>query len=268
MKLGVGSYAFAWSIGVDGFLPDQPMTVFDFLNKAKELGAKSVQLADNFPLLSFDQQILIDIKHQATDLGLDIEIGMRGMQPEQLGRYLRIAHFFESPFLRAVIDGPNFAPSVEEVVSIIQDTLDGMRDLDVILAIENHDRLSARSFHQIIEQTDPSWVGICLDSVNSLGCGEGFGEVSRILIPHTVNVHIKDYRIERVSHNMGFNVVGTPAGQGMLPIVSLLRDLENTGRCQSATLELWPAPEDTIAATVRKEHLWAEQSMRYLHTIV
>lgn len=264
MKLGIGSYAFAWSIGVSGQEPEHPMSVFAFMDKAKELGAACVQLADNFPLERYDQRMLSDIKNHAQDLALDVEIGMRGLQPEQLSQFLRMAHFFESPFLRAVIDGPGFEPSVEEITSIILHELNGMRDLNVMLAIENHDRLSAHTFKQVILGTDPEWVGICLDSVNSLGCGEGFAEVSEVLVPFTINLHIKDYYIHRVSHNMGFEVTGTPAGQGMLPIFPLIKELESLGRCESAVLELWPAPEESIMATIEKEHAWAEQSMRYL----
>lgn len=264
MKLGIGSFAFAWSIGVPGREPAHPMSVFAFMDKAKELGAACVQLADNLFLDRYNQKNLSDIRNHAQDLELDVEIGMRGLRPEQLRKFLRMAHFFESPFLRAVIDGPGFEPSVEEISNIILEEVDVMRDLNVMLAIENHDRLSANTFMRIIERTDPEWVGICLDSVNSLGSGEGFAEVSNVLVPFTINLHIKDYRIRRVSHNMGFEVTGTPAGQGMLPIFPLIKELESLGRCGSAVLESWPAPEQSIQATIEKEHAWAEQSMRYL----
>ena len=41
MQLGIGSYAYAWSIGVPGHPPAQPMTAFDLLDEAARLGVRS-----------------------------------------------------------------------------------------------------------------------------------------------------------------------------------------------------------------------------------
>ena len=101
------------------------------------------------------------------------------------------------------------------------------------LAIENHDRFKASEFEEIIQAVGQEWVGICLDSVNSMGAGEGFETVSEILIPYTINLHIKDFTIFRVSHKMGFVIEGRPAGKGMLNITELVSALSETGRCQS-----------------------------------
>ena len=43
-------------------------------------------------------------------------------------------------------------------------------------------------------------------SVNSIGAGEGFEMVSEILIPYTINLHIKDFAIFRAVHKMGFTI--------------------------------------------------------------
>ncbi len=41
MKLGIGSYAFAWAIGVPGYSPRKPMSAMDLLNITDELGGGS-----------------------------------------------------------------------------------------------------------------------------------------------------------------------------------------------------------------------------------
>ena len=51
-----------------------------------------------------------------------------------------------------------------------------------------------------------------------MGAGEGFETVSEILLPYTINLHLKDFTIRRVSHKMGMIIEGTPAGKGMLNI--------------------------------------------------
>ena len=50
MRLGIGSYAFAWSIGVPGRAPPRPMTAFDLVAMAVDLGVGVVQICDNLPL--------------------------------------------------------------------------------------------------------------------------------------------------------------------------------------------------------------------------
>ena len=88
------------------------------------------------------------------------------------------------------------------------------------------------------------------------------------LAPFTVNLHIKDFAIGRMRHQMGFTIKGRPAGAGMLDISWLLAQVCRLGKDPSAILELWTPPERHFTDTLRKEVLWAEQSIRYLRGIV
>ena len=117
---------------------------------------------------------------------------------------------------------------------------------------------------EALPRTDEDQVGICLDSVNSMGAGEAVREVSEILAPYALNIHLKDFTVRRVSHMMGFVVEGTPAGQGMLDIPWLLEQVRGHDRCQSAILELWTPPESTPERTLETEARWAEESLHYL----
>ncbi len=263
MPIGISTYAFAWSIGVPGYPPVRPMNIHSFLQKAKELRCSRVQIADNLPLDTFKEEDLADLHTEAQHLDLQIEVGMRGMTFERLRRYGEIARELSSPFLRIVIDGPSFQPTVQEVTSHIKQFLTDQSN-SIPLAIENHDRFSALDLLQIIRDTDPAWVGICLDSVNSLGRGEGFSEVTNKLLPHTLNIHIKDYKITRKSHQMGFDVEGAIAGQGMLPIPWLLAQVTQNEKCVSAILEQWPPLQSNLKKTIKLEEEWAQKSMQYL----
>jgi L-ribulose-5-phosphate 3-epimerase UlaE len=91
--------------------------------------------------------------------------------------------------------------------------------------------------------------------------------VATLLAPFTVNLHLKDFVIERQSHWMGFSVSGRPAGEGMLDIPSLLRRIAIHGRCATAVLELWTPPESRIEDTLAREARWAEQSLDYLRPL-
>jgi hypothetical protein len=101
-----------------------------------------------------------------------------------------------------------------------------------------------------------------------MGAGEGFETVADVLIPYTINLHIKDFTIYRVPHKMGFIVEGRPAGKGMLNIPELLGRTSETGLCRSAILELWTPPETDIERTILKEENWADESISYLRSVI
>jgi sugar phosphate isomerase/epimerase len=166
-----------------------------------------------------------------------------------------------------VIDSTRFEPDIHTIISIIKDLLPELKSRKIRLALENHDRIKARDFEKIIQSVGSSMVGICLDSVNSMGAGEGFESVCDTLIPYTINLHIKDFKIYRMSHKMGFTIEGRPAGQGMLNIPDLVERIEDTGLCHSAFLELWTPPEQSIEQTIAKEAEWADESIRYLKSL-
>ncbi len=266
MKAGISSYAFTWAIGVPGKEPEYPMTVYQLLEQAVKLGADVVQIADNLPLEQFSQTELLKIKNMAEDLHLEIEVGARKMTLENLEKYLELAVFFHSPILRFVIDGKDYAPGLEEIHSVIKKAVPMLEVNDVILAIENHDRFSAAEFAEMVYRSESRYIGICLDSVNSMGAGEGLETVTDKLAPLTVNLHVKEFSVKRLYHQMGFNIVGCPLGEGMLPVRALVQKVSS--RCHSAILEQWTPPEKTIEETIEKEALWAWQSMKHLKEII
>jgi len=264
MRLGLSSYTYTWAVGVPGHAPPRPFSALDLVDRAAAAGLACVQIADNLPL---DRLTLVEantLRTHAAARGVAIEVGSRGLTPERLAVQVELAVFYGSPILRFVIDGPGYEPTPDEVVQVIRQGLPQLRAAGVRLALENHDRLEARTFREIVRATDEQQVGICLDSVNSMGAGEGLAEVVATLAPLTINLHLKDFTIERVSHKMGFVVEGTPAGKGRLRVPWLLGEVSRHGRCESAILELWTPPSDSIEATVEREALWAEESLRFL----
>ena len=260
--LGLGTYALAWSIGVPGHAPAAPLDAFAFLGLAHEWGLKRVQIADNLPLHQLplaDQERLLAL---AYDLDIAVEVGTRGIQPHHLRGYLALARAFRSPILRVVVDTAEHQPDVPEILDILRPLLPEFTAANVVLAIENHDRFKAQTLADLITALDSPYVGICLDTVNSFGSLEGPQVVLDTLGRFVVNLHVKDFRIRRVEHHMGFVLEGTPAGAGMLDLPWLLRQLPQ--RPFSAILELWPAPEATLEATIAKERDWAVQSVHTL----
>jgi len=264
MNIGLGTYALAWSIGVPGHQPEKRMDIFDFLKFASSLGFELVQIADNLPLAHLSESKLREIKTQALHYGISLEIGTRGLTVENVRKHIWIAGILGAHLLRIVIDQKDYEPKLPEIHGILRQLVPVVEQSNIRLAIENHDRFKAMEFREIVDQAYSPLVGICLDSVNSIGADEGFGTVFEILGPVTINFHLKDYVIKRKSHMMGFDVIGTPAGQGMLPLRHVVNMLESIGRCYSMILELWTPPEAELESTIKKEQEWVKESARYL----
>jgi len=267
LETGIGSYTFTWAVGVAGQAVAVPMTAFDLIEKASELNATVVQFADNMPLDRFPQEKLHDLLQFAESKSIRLEVGSKGLTPERIERYISIAQALHSNILRFVIDDNDFQPSPEQVVNIIRPYIPSLEAANIRLALENHDRLKTIEFVHIIQACDSPYVGICLDTVNSLGIPEGTGEVIRELLPYTFNLHVKDFIIERLEHKMGFRVEGVPAGKGKLDIPFLMRELSALGKCKTAILELWTPFGASLEETIVRENNWAIESMLYLNQL-
>ena len=262
MILGLSSYTYGWAIGVPGHEPASPMNEQDLLDRAHRYGVKLLQVCDNLPLLHLPPERLACFAERAVREGVRVELGSRRLNVEHVAETTALALRVGAKLIRFVIDGPDFHPGAEQVVEALREVLplpDGLT-----LGIENHDRFPARTLRSILEDVGSNQIGICLDTANSLGAGEGLATVVAELAPLTVNLHIKDFHIARLPHLMGFTVEGRPAGKGMLDVRWLLDQIAPFNRCESAVLELWTPPEQDLERTVAKEEAWAAQSLAFL----
>jgi sugar phosphate isomerase/epimerase len=264
MILGISSYTFGWSIGVPGFPGQTTFDERDLLSKVLDYDLRCLQIGDNLPVHTFTELRKESLKLNLQRYDVRLELGAAGLTDEHLRLYIELASYFNSPLLRFVIDRDEYKPSGENVISILRNALPVLKNADVTLGIENHDRFRVKELATIMDAVGSSSVGICLDCANSLGAGEGIEWVVQVLAPYTVNFHIKDFSIKRLSHKMGFIVTGARVGNGMLDIHSMIDKLNEYKRCQSAILEQWVPLCNTLDDTATEERLWADQGINYL----
>lgn len=264
MQLGLGSYAYAWSIGVPGHPPAVPMGVLGLLDEAERLGVGLIQLCDNLPLTRLSSTELDRFEARARAANIGIELGTLGLDAGHLRVHLGLARRFGCSFLRLVVDSPGDEPDPGEVVARLRAVLPEFEAAGVRLAIENHDRFSSTTLASIVRELGPSRVGICLDTVNSFGALEGPNTVVQNLAEFTLCLHVKDFTIRRMSHRMGFVLEGCPAGRGRLDVPWLLNQLASSPHPYNLILESWVPPGDTLTETIARERTWAEESVRYL----
>jgi sugar phosphate isomerase/epimerase len=109
---------------------------------------------------------------------------------------------------------------------------------------------------------------VCLDTVNSFAALEPPDVVVKTLGPYTLNLHVKDFDVARVQSQLGFSILGRPAGKGRLDIPGTVVLLREMGRNPNAILELWTPFEESVEETVKKEDEWAADRLKYLQTMI
>ncbi len=268
MKLGIGTYTYMWSIGFPGAQPAAPLDALGLLRKAHELGVRVVQFGPNLSLSEVSEKQLLAIVAYARDAEIELEIGTRGLNTQHLRAQLELAARLDCKLVRTVPehdDGsvPSHAGMVECLGKIIPD-LERQR---IRLALENGN-LPAQDLAATLDAFESPWLGVTLDTANSLAIPEGTRQVVKALARHTMCFHVKDFTVERVWHRMGFVVEGRPAGQGQMDLPWILRELKCARVDANAILELWPPQQADLQATTALEQEWAEESIRYLRQYI
>jgi 3-oxoisoapionate decarboxylase len=267
MQLGLSSYTYPWSVGLPGFNSATKWGLGDLIKRVQQHQMALLQVGDNLPFEQTPENERRALKELVQAGDLRFELGTRGIKPDHLQNYIRLAAEYGAKILRVIIDSADHAPSVQETIDTIGESLSHLRDHGVQLAIENHDRFGVDTLVHLVKALGFPQVGICLDTVNSFGTGENLHTVVETLAPYTINLHIKDYTILRVWHKMGFVVLGAPAGQGQLNLPWVLEKIVPYGHCQTAILEHWPIPQEQAIDTLELEWEWEKQSLSYLKTI-
>jgi 3-oxoisoapionate decarboxylase len=245
MRLGIGSYTWPWAVEA-GLLDASGIVA-----RAISAGLDTVQLCDNLPHANNLPNLAT-----ASSVNITIELGARGLA--SVPDFLMRAKQLQSPLLRLVIDTKTHHPAAEEIIRTISGFLPQLESQNVILALENHDRLAARTLKHIVNTINSPHVGICLDTANSIGAGEGLETVLEHLAPITSCLHLKDIQIRRVAHLMGFEVFGCEPGTGIVDFASTYATVAAASpRCQSVILEQWPLD-------ISVEDQWAQVGIHFL----
>ena len=265
MKLGIASWTVPWAIGLPGYpSPPAPLTPVGLLDRAKSLGAGIVQIADNMPLHLMSREELDNLREAAAERGLTLEAGTRGVHPDHLRLYLGVCRRLGARILRTLSHTAESKPGIEQVAQWMRAVLPEFESAGVAIALENNEAHAAREYAWLVEEMHSPSLGICMDTANSLGRPEVLETVVKHLAPHAIVLHVKDYDIRRIDTRMGFDVIGSAAGDGKVDFQLVFGALRQHGRDPSVILEHWPPFDGTIENTLRLEEEWVNRSMAFL----
>lgn len=268
MRLGLGSYAFRWNIGIGDQRPEWPMTAFDLLDEAHERGLAVVQYADNMPLDRLSGADLDRLTGLAADRGIALELGTQSFDADQVASYLAIGRRIGARILRVALDEADARMPVADLARQLRPLLDEARRAGIRIAIENHFNYPSRRMVALMDAVDDPQLGVCLDVANSICAGEWTEETVTLLAPRTINLHLKDYVITPDPHGVGFRILGVPLGQGRAPLDWVLAQLAHCPPETSCILEHWLPLDGSLARARAQERPWLDQTLAHARRIV
>jgi sugar phosphate isomerase/epimerase len=277
MKLGLNTYTYMWSIGFQGVtpafpgraaLPRHPLSLIGLLQKARELGISLVQTGPNLPLEQLPETEIESFIKSASAWNITFELGTRGLDYDHLVGQVALAKRMNAALIRTLpeING-QYVADARMIPPVVRKILPLLEKEGIKLAIENG-KIPAADLRAALDELDSPHVGIVLDMVNSMAVPEGWKEVTRILAPHTMCVHYKDFTIWRLWHMMGFICEGTPAGQGMVETEWLFETLKASPYNFNVIVELWTPEQPELEQTITLEQQWAVESVAYLRKYI
>jgi sugar phosphate isomerase/epimerase len=265
MRIGIGSWTYGWSVGVKGYPPpEKPLTALDLLARARDFGIGLVQVADNLPLDRLPESELAELKQRAAEWNIELEIGTTGVVPEHLLRFLKLAQYLGARLVRSLLSDTHSRPDLRQATAWLREVLPAFEDANVCLALENYERYTSRELAGLVQEIDSPCLGVCLDTVNSLGAMETPAVVVGLLAPFVRSLHVKDFKIQRVESRMGYSVTGCPVGDGMLDIGWLLEELLAAASAPNMIIELWTPYCGSVEKTIALEQEWAARSVTFL----
>ena len=232
MKLGLNTYSYRCAAGLWDYTPREnaAMGLDHFLRKAAEMNLDGLHLADARHLDSLEYGHVSDVRQKAEALGLYLELGTAGTNPDHLENMVRAAHVLGSTVVCTFVGKPRAtsAQQMEQIISAaaaeIRQVLPVCERYGIGLALENNQDLTTDELLTLLEQIDSRWVGVCFDTGNPLGVLEDPLESARAVAPLVKTVHLKDYQL--AARSDGFSLLECALGEGVVDlrgIVDLVR---------------------------------------------
>lgn len=262
--IGLGSYAFFWQLSDRN--PDD-FGLHEAFTATRELGVGLFQICDTESIATADERELSGLVDHARELELTIELGTKGVTPEHLLRYLRLAERFDARIVRSMIRFDERIDSVETARQAIASVLTDFAAADVTLALETYELIDTRVLVDLVASFDSEHLGICLDPGNVVANYESPRDAVETCAPWVRNVHAKDFAFARQEGWVGFTYSGAPLGTGRHDYAHLLRTVTPRERDINEIVEHWLPWQHDPETTIRTEREWTATALDYLRSI-
>lgn len=258
MKVGISTYAYRWELEK---LPPAPETIIHLLEKTREAGGEVFQICDYEPIETFSEVELRKIRSKAEELNIELELGTQGVEFEHLKFYIDLAAFLEVRTIRSMVHSRRTKPDIKTAADWLRKLLPLLEKNKVTLALETYEPVQTKNLVELVEEISHPAVGICLDPANSLAELEVPDQVIERVLPYVTNVHLKDFIYQRKDRTIGFDLIGTPVGEGQLDLKFMLNQVKTLKRPLNGIIELWLPAQETMEQTLKVQDDWIVRSV-------
>jgi len=238
LPIGLCVYAIPYLFGVGGAdaNPD-PLGYFGFMELAARLGLSAVEIPPLAAGPEKDAPTPEAIRDRAGELGLQVVAAGRRVRRETLSEDIDFASAIGAGVLRCTLSGvlcgdrgkvgglAGWRDLLGETLTVLKELAPMAEDRGIHLGMENHQDATSWDLVRLCEESGSPNVGVTLDTGNALAVCEDVLEFAERVLPHVVNVHLKDYRM--FGTPSGFRLVHCPIGSGVVDFAALFRLLED-----------------------------------------
>lgn len=279
MQLAIDSYCYHRYFG--DHYPWQPpatrsMTIWDFLDRARELGVGGVSLESCY--LPTDDAFISRLRQRLDELGLErvwawghprgLCSGTNAEAAADLVKHLGIAQALGTKVMRIVGGSRQTRPASWDVhkrqlIAMLQPLIVAAEKHGVTLAMENHIDLLADEMVELTSTINSPWLGVCLDTGNNLRMFEDPLVVAEKLAPWARATHIKDLFVLPGNPREFAFWPSVPLGRGLVDIGKVIGFLNEAGYRGMLAVEI-----DFLHPTFGEEDQAVAESVNYLRSLL
>lgn len=244
MKIGIDSYCYHRFFGevYDGQEPPaKPMTMDDFLERAKALGVDGVSLESCF-FPSFDASYFADLKAKLDSYGFErvyawghpdgLERGQNEAAFKDMCKNIPNAKQIGADVMRVCGSSLMFrnephGPQIKALSAQFKEAIKIAEEYGIKLAVENHIDYTADEILQLLEEVDSPNFGVNFDTGNFLRLLDDPIAGMEKLAPYVFATHIKDLLPNpNAKPTDWFFFSGVPVGKGLINNLKLAEILK------------------------------------------
>lgn len=260
--IGLGTYAFFWHHAKEAA---HPLDLEQMLERTSALGVGLFQICDYAPLDHMSTGQLDRIAGVAHDLGIELELGTRGVSTAHLSSYLAMAQKLGARLVRSMLYTATEHPTIAEAEAHLTEALVEYEAAGVTIALETYEQVATRDLVSLVETLGHARLGICLDPANTVARLESPREVIDLAAPYVANIHVKDFAFTRRDGWVGFTLEGAPLGTGLLDYDYLAATVRPDERGINQIVEHWLPLQGDVERTRAVEDAWTAQSLNVLN---
>jgi len=261
--IGLSTYSFFWE---HSDRSPEPLSMRGAFEATAAMGVGLFQVCDYAPLDAMTEHDVAEAAAAARDLGLVVQLGTKGLEPEHLARHLRLAEAFDARLVRSMVTSPTSSPSLAQAGAWLDTALPAYEAAGVALALETYEQVSTADLVALVAARGSDHLGVCLDPANAVARLEHPRACVETAAPHVLNVHVKDFTFARQDGWVGFTFSGAPMGTGLHDYDHLLATVRPRDRGVDEVVEHWLPWQGDPETTVRTEREWTRAAVEHLRT--